>query len=111
MSRSILLRTALVQTLLVGVLSVALVVPLGDSFFKHWGWLIGPVAWIACAFGTSVILRLPRRRTLIGAVVAGIPSVIFVVVGLHTLGDVVAIAVFACWCAWRSPVGAPAWSA
>jgi hypothetical protein len=111
MSRSILLRTALVQTLLVGVLSVALAVPLGDSFFKHWGWLIGPVAWIACAFGTSVILGLPRRRTLIGAVVAGIPSVAFVIVGLHTLGDVVAIIVFACWCAWRAPVGAPAWGA
>jgi hypothetical protein len=111
MSRSILLRTALVQTLLVGALSVALVVPLGDTFFKHWGWLIGPVAWIACAFGSSLILRLPRRRTLIGAVVAGIPSVIFVIVGLHTLGDVVAIAVFACWCAWRASVGAPAWSA
>jgi hypothetical protein len=109
MSRSILLRTAVVQTLLVGVLSVALAVPLGDAFFKHWGWLIGPIAWIACAFGTSVILRLPRRRTLIGAVVAGIPSVICVIVGLHTVGDVVAIAVLACWCAWRAPVASLAW--
>jgi hypothetical protein len=105
MSRSILLRTAGVQTLLVGVLSVALVLALGDAFFKHWGWLVGPIAWIACAFGTSVILALPRRRTLIGAVVAGIPSVVLVIVGLHTLGDLVAIGAFACWCAWRSPVG------
>ena len=42
MSRSILLRSAILQTLLVGALSVALAIALGSRFFTHWGWLVGP---------------------------------------------------------------------
>jgi hypothetical protein len=99
MSRSILVRSAIVQTVLVAVLSIALAIPLGEHFFTRWGWIIGPVAWIACAYTTAQVLHLPRNRTLIGAVLAGIPSLLFVVVGLHTLGDIVAIILFAVWCA------------
>jgi hypothetical protein len=99
-----LICAAAAQTLLVGLLSIALVIPLGSAFFKHWGWLIGPAAWIACATGTALILRLPLRRTLVGAVLAGIPSAIAVLAGEHTLGEVAAIVLFAGWCAWRSPV-------
>lgn len=103
MSRRTLIYAAAVQTGLVAVLSIALVIPLGSAFFKHWGWIIGPAAWIVCALGTALILRLPRRRTLIGSLLAGIPSAIAVVVGLHTLGEVVAIVLFALWCAWTAP--------
>lgn len=103
-SRRILICAAAAQTLLVGALSVALVIPLGSAFFTHWGWIIGPVAWMVCAFGTAVILRLPRRRTLVGALLAGIPSAIAVLLGEHTLGEVAAIALFAVWCAWRAPL-------
>jgi hypothetical protein len=66
-SRRILILAAAAQTLLVGALSVALVIPLGSAFFKHWGWLIGPGAWLLCAFGTALLLGLPRLRTLTGA--------------------------------------------
>ncbi|MGD0197378.1 MAG: hypothetical protein ABSC56_05665 [Solirubrobacteraceae bacterium] len=104
MSRSVLLRVALVQTLLVGVLSVALAVPLGESFFKRWGWIVGPVAWMACSLLTARVLDLPRWRTLVGAVLAGLPSVALVLLGEHTAGDVVAIVAFAFWCAWRAPL-------
>jgi hypothetical protein len=97
-NRSILLRSAVLQTVLVGVLSVALAIPLGNTFFTHWGWIIGPVAWLLCAYATTTILRLARGNTMLGAVLAGLPSVILVIAGLHTLGDVVAIAAFALWC-------------
>ncbi len=104
MSRRILICVAATQTVLVGALSIALVIPLGSAFFKHWGWVIGPGAWIVCALGTAVILRLPRWRTLVGALLAGIPSAVAVLVGEHTLGEVAAIALFAVWCAWRAPL-------
>lgn len=104
MSRRILVLAAIAQTVLVGALSVALVVPLGSAFFTHWGWLIGPGAWLLCALGTALLLRLPRLRTLTGAVLAGIPSAVAVVAGEHTVGEVAAIALFACWCAWRAPL-------
>jgi hypothetical protein len=103
-SRRTLICAAGAQTLLVGALSIALVIPLGTAFFKHWGWIIGPAAWIVCALGTAAILRLPRRRTLVGAVLAGIPSAVAVLVGAHTLGEIAAIVLFAVWCAWRAPL-------
>jgi hypothetical protein len=102
-SRRTLIVSAAVQTLLVGALSVVLVVPLGTGFFKHWGWAIGPAAWLICALGTALIVRLPYRRTLVGALLAGIPSGIAVLAGQHTLGEIVAIALFAVWCAWPAP--------
>jgi hypothetical protein len=110
-SRRVLICAAAVQTLLVGVLSIVLVIPLGSAFFKHWGWIIGPAAWMLCALGTALILRLPRRRTLLGALLAGIPSAIAVVAGEHTLGEVAAIVLFAFWCAWRAPLPAAALNA
>jgi hypothetical protein len=103
-SRRTLIYSAAAQTFLVGALSVALVIPLGSGFFKHWGWIIGPVAWLVCALGTALIVRLPYRRTLVGALLAGIPSGIAVLAGEHTLGEIVAIALFALWCAWPAPV-------
>jgi hypothetical protein len=110
MSRSILLRSAILQTLLVGVLSVLLAVALGASFFTHWGWIVGPLAWIACSLATARVLALPRRRTLVGAALAGLPSIFAVAAGLHWLGDVVAIALFALWCACTPPHPGAAWS-
>jgi hypothetical protein len=97
--RSVLWRAAVVQGVSVAVLSVALAVALPHSFFEDWGWLAGPAAWIACALVTAAVVRLPVLRVLVGAALAGLPSVLAVVVGLHWLGAVVAIALFALWCA------------
>jgi len=44
-NRSILLRSAILQTLMVGVLSTLLALALGTRFFTHWGWIVGPLAW------------------------------------------------------------------
>ena len=99
MDRSILLRAALVQAAAVAVLSVALALALPHSFFVDWGWLAGPGAWMLCAFVTARVLRLPLAATLLGAALAGLPSLIAVVIGVHWLGAVVAVGLFALWCA------------
>ncbi|HSS59024.1 MAG TPA: hypothetical protein VLK59_13510 [Solirubrobacteraceae bacterium] len=99
MDRSVLWRAALVQALAVAVLSIALAVALPHSFFEDWGWLAGPGAWIVCALVTARVVRLPIPGTLVGAALAGLPSILAVVVGVHWLGAVVAIVLFALWCA------------
>ena len=80
------------------VLSIALAIALPRSFFEDWGWLAGPGAWMLCAFITASLLGLPRGPALLGAALAGLPSLIAVVIGVHWLGAVIAIALFAIWC-------------
>ena len=46
---SLLWRSALVQLIAVGVLFAILAILLPKSFFEDWGWITGPVAWMACA--------------------------------------------------------------
>ncbi len=99
MDTSLLWRSALVQLIAVGVLFAVLAILLPHSFFDSWGWITGPVAWMLCAALTARVLRLPLPNTLLGALLAGIPDAICVVVGLHTIGDVIAIVLFALWCA------------
>jgi hypothetical protein len=99
MDRSVLWRAAAVQGLSVAVLSVALALALPHSFFEDWGWLAGPGAWILCALVTASVVGLPRTRVLVGAVLAGLPSVLAVAIGVHWLGAVLAIVLFALWCA------------
>lgn len=101
-------KAFLVQVLLVALVSVILALLLPHSFFEDWGWLSGPVAWLACAWGTSRILSLPTPRTLIGAILVGIPSILFVVLGLHWLGALVAAVLFGAWCAYRPAETNPA---
>jgi hypothetical protein len=110
MSRSLLLRSAVLQTVEVGVLSAALAIALGSRFFDHWGWVAGPLAWMACSLVTAQLLALPVRRTLLGAILAGLPSIPMVALGLHWPGDVVAIVLFALWCAWTPRRVGAAWS-
>jgi|1186.fasta_scaffold190171_2 hypothetical protein len=99
MDRSLLWRAALVQLLAVAALSLLLGLALPHSFFEDWGFLAGPGAWIACAAFTARVLDLPLAPTLTGAALAGLPSLLFVVVGLHWAGAVVAVGLFALWCA------------
>ena len=102
MDRTVLWRAAAVQGLSVAVLSVALAIALPRSFFVDWGWLAGPAAWLACAMLTAAVLRLPAAATLVGAALAGLPSLLAVVIGVHWLGAVFGVALFAAWCARRS---------
>lgn len=92
------LRATLLQILLVAGTAVLLALLLPKSFFESWGWLSGPTAWLACAAATAAILKLDPTRAVFGAALVGIPSVVFVILGLHWLGALVAAVLFGLWC-------------
>jgi len=102
MDSSVLWRAAAVQLAAVALLSIALGLALPHSFFEDWGWLAGPLSWLICAAFTARVLGLPTGPTLAGAVLAGLPSIVFVLLGLHWAGAVLAVAIFALWCAQLS---------
>jgi hypothetical protein len=91
-------RAALLQLVAVALLSIALGLALPHSFFGDWGWIAGPVSWMLCAAFTARVLRLPLGPTLLGAALAGLPSIVAVVFGLHWAGAVLAVGLFALWC-------------
>lgn len=99
MDSAILWRVALVQVVSVGVLSLLLGLIFSHGFFESWGWLVGPLAWLLCAWLTARIVGLPEAPVLIRAVLAGIPSLLFVLLGAHWLGALVAVAILAALCA------------
>ncbi len=102
MKREILWKSALVQLLSVAAVSLVLAVLLPKEFFEDWGWLSGPAAWIICALFTAAVLKLPSGMVVLGAILAGVPSLIAVFIGIHWLGVLVAVAFFALWCAYRA---------
>jgi len=100
MDSSLFARAALVQALLVGALfAVLLALPLGDDFFEDYGWITGPVAWVGCAAVAARILSLPAALAVFAAIAGGVAGAIVGLAVDHTLGLVVAIAVFAASCA------------
>lgn len=109
MDRTLAIKVAALQLVAVAVLSVALALTLPHSFFENWGWIAGPGAWMLCAALTARVLKLPIPHTLLGAALAGLPSILAVVIGLHWLGAVVAVALFSVWCA-RAPGREVAWT-
>lgn len=92
-------RAALLQLVAVALLSIALAAALPHDFFVDWGWIAGPAAWMLCAALTAQVLRLPLVQALVGAVLAGLPSILAVVVGVHWAGAALAVGLFALWCA------------
>jgi hypothetical protein len=96
---AILWRVAIVQLAGVAVLSLLLGLAFSHGFFESWGWIVGPVAWMACAWATTRVVGLPTAPVLVRAALAGVLSALFVIVGLHWLGAAVAVAVFAVLCA------------
>ncbi|HET6831206.1 MAG TPA: hypothetical protein VFH44_07635 [Solirubrobacterales bacterium] len=109
LDRSLALRAALVQLVAVAGFSAALAIALPRSFFEDWGWLSGPGSWLLCALITAAALRLPVAATLLGAILAGLPSLLAVIFDLHWLGALFAIVLFALWCGRLVPRdGAPA---
>lgn len=99
MDSEILWRVAVVQVVAVAILSIVLALILPHSFFDSWGWLVGPLSWLACAWLTARVVGLPEAPVLLRAVLAGIPSLLFVLIDLHWLGAAIAVALFAMLCA------------
>ena len=100
MDGSVLWRAALLQALTLTVVALVLGALLDREFFRSWGWLAGPGAWAACALFTGTVLKLPAGPVLAGAAVAGLPSLVSVIVGVHWLGAPFAVGIFALWCGW-----------
>ncbi|MEA2340489.1 MAG: hypothetical protein QOG11_566 [Solirubrobacteraceae bacterium] len=98
MDRTVLWRAAALQAVSVAVLAVILGTALPKSFFEDWGWLAGPGAWAACALLVAAVLRLPPRATLIGAGLAGLPSLVAVLAGVHWAGAPLGVLLFGLWC-------------
>lgn len=101
-------RVAVVQLVAVAVLSLLLAAVFSHGFFESWGWLVGPAAWLGCAWLTARVVGLEPQPTLVWAVLAGLVSALFVLLGLHWLGALVAVGLFAYLCA-REP-GERAWT-
>jgi hypothetical protein len=95
-------RVAVVQLVAVAVLSLLLAAVFTHGFFESWGWLAGPAAWLLCAWLTARVVGLEVPSTLLRATVAGLISVLAVLVGQHWLGALVAIGLFAYLCARNS---------
>jgi hypothetical protein len=98
MDRSVALKALLVQLAAVAVLSIILALALPHSFFEDWGWVSGPVAWVACAAVTARVLSLPLFGALTGSVLVGLPAIVAVVLGVHWLGALIAAVLFGLWC-------------
>jgi hypothetical protein len=103
----------------VGVLTVAiaaafailLALPLPRGFFREWGLVTGPLAWILCSLLTSRLLGLSASRALAATVLSGVAAAVVGVALDHSVGIVGGLAVFGAVVATRprrSSVGASA---
>jgi len=101
--RGIFLRSLGVQTLLVGVLLVALALALPKSFFEDYGWATGPVAWIGCSLLTARLVALPAGLVLFAALAGGVAGFLVMLAASHIAGLVVSLLVFAASCGGYEP--------
>jgi hypothetical protein len=98
-------RVALVQLVAVAVLSLLLAAVFSHGFFVDWGWLAGPAAWLFCAWLTARVVGLPVPLTMLRAAIAGLVSLLAVIIGQHWLGALVAVGLFAYLCALGERTG------
>jgi hypothetical protein len=98
---SILWRAALMQTLAVGVLFLALALALPREFFEDWGAVSGPLAWIAASLFTGRVLGLPLRTVAVASAVSGVAAALLGAAVAHAVSLPVAIGGFAALCAAR----------
>ena len=85
------------------VSGVLIALPLSHDFFKDWGFLIGPVAWLVCSFVTARVLSLPVGYVLFAALAGGVAGTIVLLVTSHWPGVAAALLVFAASCGSYEP--------
>jgi hypothetical protein len=96
-------KSLVVQAIVVAVPFVLLGLALDESFFEDWGWLAGPVTWLACAAVTARILSMPAGYVLFSAVAGGVAGAIVFLVASHWAGMVAGLLVFAASCGSYDP--------
>ena len=65
--------------------------------------MVGPATWLGCAWITARVVGLEPAAALLRALLAGLLSLLGVLVGWHWLGALVAVLAFAYLCA-RDPL-------
>jgi hypothetical protein len=88
-----------VQAVAVAVLfGVLVALPLDGDFFEDWGFVAGPIAWLACSVLTARVLSLPTGYALFAALAGGAAGTIVLLLVSHAAGMAAALAVFAASC-------------
>jgi hypothetical protein len=99
-------RAALLLAVSVAAVAIVLAIALPRSFFEDFGWLAGPGAWAACAALVARVLHLPLLPVLLGAFLAGLPSLVGVLLDSHWAGAPLGLILFGLWCG-RLAAGTP----
>jgi hypothetical protein len=102
-SRLFWLSLAVQAGAVVALSAVLIALPLSHDFFKDWGFLVGPIAWIACSLITARVLSLPAGYVLFAALAGGVAGLIVTLVASHWPGVGVALLVFAASCGSYEP--------
>jgi hypothetical protein len=96
-------KALVVQAIVVAVPFAILSLALDEDFFEDWGWLVGPVVWLACSASTGRILALPLAYVLFSAVAGGVAGLLVMLATSHLPGLLAALLVFAASCGSYDP--------
>ena len=96
-------KALVVQAIVVAIPFAILGLALSEDFFEDWGWLVGPVVWLACSLVTARILEMPLAYVLFSAVAGGVAGLIVMLVATHWAGMIAALLVFAASCGSYDP--------
>jgi hypothetical protein len=96
-------KAFVVQLIVVAVPFAILALALSHDFFEDWGWLVGPIIWLACSLVTGRILSLPVTYVLFSAVAGGVAGLLVMLATSHTPGLVAALLVFSASCGSYDP--------
>ena len=96
-------KALVVQAVVVAIPFAILGLALDDDFFDDWGWVVGPVLWLACSVVTGRILALPLAYVLFSAVAGGVAGLLVMLATSHLPGLLAALLVFAASCGSYDP--------
>ena len=96
-------KALIVQLIVVAIPFAILGLELEEDFFEDWGWLVGPVLWLACSALTARILALPLAYALFSAVAGGVAGLLVMLATSHLPGLLAALLVFAASCGSYDP--------
>ena len=91
------------QAIVVAIPFAILGLALAEDFFADWGWLVGPVIWLACSAVTGRILALQLAYVLFSAVAGGVAGLLVMLATSHLPGLLAALLVFAASCGSYDP--------